>query len=137
MKLISLALTCVAVTLIAVACTDTPTATNSPSPTGTSTPAASAPAAPADEFARAKTNYAAQCEQCHGPNGEGGPVKTPQKLIKVPSLKAPHAVRHTDEELTTIITSGEEEMPGFKDKLSAAEITELVRFVRTNFQGKS
>jgi mono/diheme cytochrome c family protein len=51
-------------------------------------------------------------------------------------LKAPHAVRHSDEELVKIITGGEEEMPAFKDKLSETAITDMVRFVRKNFQGK-
>jgi mono/diheme cytochrome c family protein len=35
-----------------------------------------------------------------------------------------------------MITNGEEEMPAFKDKMSAQEIAEMVRFVRKEFQGK-
>ncbi len=59
------------------------------------------------------------------------------KRIRVPSLKAPHAVRHSDEELTNIVTNGEEAMPSFKDKLSQEEITHLVHLVRTDFQKKN
>jgi mono/diheme cytochrome c family protein len=136
MKLVSLVLTCAAIALISIACTDTETTTNSTTPSRTASPAASSPAVPADEFATARTNFATHCEPCHGPNGEGGPVKTPEKQIKVPSLKAPHAVRHSDEELVKIVTGGEEEMPSFKEKLKPEEISELVRFVRKNFQGK-
>ena len=138
MKLVSLVLTCAAVALISIACTDTGTTTSTPTPSRAASPAATAPAAaPGDEFAAARTNYGKNCEACHGPNGEGGPVKTPEgKQIKVPSLKAPHAVRHKDEELTKMITNGEEAMPAFKDKLKPEEITEMVRFVRKNFQGK-
>lgn len=139
MKLISLVLTCVAVALCAVACTETttPTSTNTSSATRTASPAPPTPAASVDQLATARTNFATQCEGCHGPNGEGGLAKVDNKQIKVPSLKADHAVKHTDDELIKIVTNGEEAMPAFKDKLSPEEITQLVRFVRETFQGKS
>jgi len=132
MKLLSLALTCIAIAFIATACTETAT------PTNTSTPRAAAPApsASVDQFAAARANFTKNCEPCHGPNAEGGLVKVDNKKIKVPSLKAEHAVKHTDAQLTKMITNGEEEMPAFKDKLKPEEITELVRFIRVNFQGK-
>lgn len=134
MKLIALALTCIAIALVAAACTETVTPTNSP--TATSSPAVSAAATPTDPLAAARTNYAKHCEACHGPEGVGGLVKVEDKQIKVASLKAPGVVRHTDEELAKVITSGEEEMPGFKDKMTQAEIQDLVRFIRKEFQGK-
>ena len=34
------------------------------------------------------------------------------------------------------ITEGDDEMPAFKDKLSAEEINEMVRFIRKELQGK-
>ena len=138
MKLISLVLTCAVIALFATACTETATPTNTSTATRTASPAATAaPAAPTDEFANARANFAKNCEACHGPNAEGGLAKVENKQIKVPSLKAAHAVKHSDDELTKIITNGEEEMPAFKDKMRPEEITELVRFVRKNFQGKS
>jgi mono/diheme cytochrome c family protein len=133
MKRISLVLTCAVIAMIGVACTETATPTNSPSASRT----APTPAASVDEFAAARTNFGKNCEPCHGPNGEGGLVKVENKQIKVPSLKAEHAIKHTDAELTKMITNGEEEMPAFKDKLKPEEIAELVRFVRHHFQGKS
>jgi mono/diheme cytochrome c family protein len=136
MKLISLALTCIAITLIAAACTETATPTNTSTPTAAGSPAAGAPAPSVDQFATARANYAKNCEACHGPNAEGGLVKVENKQIKVPSLKREHAVKHSDEELMKIITGGEEEMPAFKDKLRQEEIAEMVKFIRTNFQGK-
>ena len=136
MKLISLALTCVAIALIAVACTETATPTNTSTPRTSSSPAAPAPAASVDEFATARANYKKNCEACHGPEATGGLVKVEKKQIKVPSLKAEHAIKHTDEQLTKMITNGEEEMPSFKDKMSAQEIAQMVRFVRKEFQGK-
>lgn len=136
MKLILLALTCVAVALVGTACTETATPTNTSSPSVAASPAAPSPAASVDEFANARANYAKNCEGCHGPEGNGGLVKVDNKQIKVPSLHAEHAIKHTDEEIIDFITNGHEEMPAFKDKLRPEEITELVRFVRKVHQGK-
>ena len=136
MKLISLALTCIASALIVTACTETATPTNPSAPATAASPATSAPAAPGDQFAAARANYAKNCEGCHGPTAEGGLVKVRDKQIKVPSLKADHALKHTDDQLTNIITNGEESMPSFKEKMTAAEIADIVRFVRSEFQGR-
>ncbi|HKS10157.1 MAG TPA: cytochrome c [Pyrinomonadaceae bacterium] len=137
MKLILLALSCVALALVGIACTETATPTNSSTPRSAGAPAAAAsPSASVDELVAARTNYAKNCEACHGPNGEGGQVKIDNKQIKVPSLHAQHAIKHTDAEITDFITNGHEEMPAFKDKLKPEEVTALVRFVRKTFQGK-
>ena len=139
MKLISLALTCVAiaaVTLVASACTETATPTNTNTAPTTGSPAAPAATATADPVATARANYAKHCEGCHAPNREGGLVKVDNKQIKVPSLKADHAIKHTDDQMTDFITNGHEAMPPFKDKMTAQEIAQLVKFVRSEFQGK-
>jgi mono/diheme cytochrome c family protein len=134
MKLIALALTLIAVALVGGACTETVSPTNSPA--GTAPAAPPSPTTPPDPLAAARTNYAKHCEPCHGPEGVGGLVKVEDKQIKVASLKSPGVIKHTDEELVKVITSGEEAMPAFKDKLSQPEIQDLVRFVRKEFQGK-
>ena len=136
MKLILLALSCVAFALVGIACTETATPTNTATPRSAASPAAPAPSASVDELAAARTNYAKNCEGCHGPEGQGGTVKIENKQLKVPSLHAEHAIKHTDAEITDFITNGHEEMPAFKDKVSPAEVTDLVRFVRKTFQGK-
>ena len=136
MKLFSLVLTCAVIGLFGIACTETATPTNTSTATRTASPAAPTPAASVDAFAKARTNFATNCEPCHGPNGEGGLVKVENKQIKVASLKSDHAKKHTDDELIKIVTGGEEEMPAFKDKLRPEEISELVSFVRKNFQGQ-
>jgi mono/diheme cytochrome c family protein len=136
MKLILLALTCVALALVVTACTETATPTNTAAPrTATASPTPTA-AASVDEFASARANFVKNCEACHGPNGDGGVVKVDNKQIKVPSLHAEHAIKHTDAEMIDFITNGHEAMPAFKDKLRPEEITELVRFVRKVHQGK-
>ena len=136
MKLIVLALTCVAIFLVASACTETATPTNTNTSRAAGSPAAPAATATPDPLAGAKANYTKNCEPCHGPSGEGGPVKVDNKTIKVPSLKADHAIKHTDDQIAKMITNGEEAMPAFKDKMSAQEIANMVKFVRAHFQGK-
>jgi mono/diheme cytochrome c family protein len=136
MKLILLALSCVAFALVGIACTETATPTNSATPRSAGTPAAASPSPSVDELANARANYSKNCEACHGPDGQGGLVKADNKQIKVPSLHAQHAIKHTDAEIIDFITNGHEEMPAFKDKLRPEEVTELVRFVRKTFQGK-
>ena len=136
MKLTLLALGCVVFALVAIACTETASPTNTATPrTASASPAPSASAS-VDEFAHAKEIYAKNCEGCHGPNAEGGLAKVNNKQIKVPSLKAEHAIKHTDEQLTKMITNGEEEMPSFKDKLSQQEINLMVRYIRQVVQKK-
>jgi mono/diheme cytochrome c family protein len=130
-----LALSCVAIFLVASACTETATPTNTNTARAGASPAAPAATAPPDPFAAAKANYTKNCEPCHGPIAEGGPVKVDNKTIKVPSLKSDHAIKHTDDQITKMITNGEEAMPPFKDKMTAAEIADMVKYVR-KVQGK-
>ncbi|HET7286574.1 MAG TPA: hypothetical protein VFI71_03850, partial [Pyrinomonadaceae bacterium] len=84
MKLISLALTCVAIALFAAGCTETATPTNTSSSRPASSPAAPAATASVDEFATARANYKKNCEGCHGETAVGGLVKVDNKQIKVP-----------------------------------------------------
>jgi mono/diheme cytochrome c family protein len=136
MKLISLALTCVAIALVVSACTETATPTSTNTSRAAASPAAPVATATPDPLATARANYAKNCEGCHGPNGEGGSVKVDNKQIKVPSLKSEHAMKIKDDHIAHMITNGEEEMPAFKDKMSQAEIADMVKFVRAQFQGK-
>ena len=131
MKLIAIALMCIAISLVVISCTETAPTTTPSTPTSSASPTK-----PVDEFAAARLNYQKHCESCHGDKGEGGLVKVENKQIKVASLKAEHAVKKTDDKIIKTITAGEEEMPGFKDKMTGEEITQMMRFVRKEFQGK-
>ncbi|HKO97162.1 MAG TPA: cytochrome c [Pyrinomonadaceae bacterium] len=86
---------------------------------------------PSEAFA----NFQKHCASCHG-DGDAGVVKVNEKTLRVPSLRKGHALGHTDEELEKQIAEGKDEMPAFKDKLSASEISDLVRYIRREFQGK-
>jgi len=96
---------------------------------------AAAPATP-DPLTEAYLDFEKNCAECHGEKGQGGTKEIKGRKVKVPSLRDGHALEHSDEKFVKQITEGDEEMPAFKDKLSAEEINELVRFIRKELQGK-
>jgi|ERR1700686_1609570 len=126
----SLALMPFALLLLMAACqtdkTVNTTQANNNAPAVTSTP---------DQFAAARAAYEKNCKLCHGANGEGGPVKLEDGTkLKVPNLREGHALRHPDSDFVKQITKGGDGMPAFGEKLKPAEINDLVRFVRNEFQ---
>ena len=134
MKSATVGLASIALILFAIACNDLgPQTSNQSQPSITTSPGSTATP---DAFASAKGNFEKHCSECHGKGGTGGLVTIEEKRLKVPSLKEGHALKHTDDQLAKQIMDGAEEMPAFKDKLSGAEINDLVRLIRTEFQGK-
>ena len=134
MRSVIIALIFSAIGLFAVGCNTTTQTTNNSQPLAS--PAASRAAATPDEFASARINFQKNCATCHGERADGGMKEVDGKRFKVPSLREGHPLQHTDEKFITQINEGEEEMPAFKDKLTQAEIRDLVKFIRKEFQGK-
>ena len=116
--------------LFMAGCKTGPT-TNSNANTARATPGSTP-----DQFAAVRTIFEKDCKECHGQDGQGGRVtlKDGTKL-KVPTLREGHALRHKDEEFVKQITKGGDGMPAFADKLKPAEINELIKFIRHEFQG--
>ena len=133
MKSITMGL-CTTLAFVAIACNQPSETTNSTRPATAPSPA-TATATP-DELAAARLNFQKNCQACHGETGEGGQVTIEGKVLKVPSFKAPHALKDSDEDFIEQINKGGDGMPSFKDKLSAQEISDLVKFIRKQFQGK-
>ena len=120
-----------AAALLLVACdkTSTPNSNNgnAASPNSSATP---------DPFATTRALFAKDCKECHGATGAGGPVKlTDGTKLKVPSLREGHALRHPDSDFIKQIEKGGDGMPAFKDKLTSQQITEMISFIRKEFQG--
>ena len=94
-------------------------------------PASSTP----DLFAAVRGTYDKECKNCHGPTGQGGPVKLDDGTkLKVPSLREGHAVRHDDTEFLKQITKGGDGMPAFDKKLTADQMNGLIKMIRHEFQ---
>jgi len=72
--------------------------------------------------------FKAKCAMCHGPDGA---AKTSMgQALKIPDLHSQDVQKLSDAELTQIITKGKNKMPGYEDKLSKEQITQLVGFIR-------
>jgi cytochrome c551 len=135
MKWITLGL-CAAIALFSIACNQATDNSNATRPAASQSPATATATATPDELAAARLNFQKNCQACHGEAGVGGDVTIAGKRLKVPSFKAPHALRDSDEDFTKQITEGGDGMPAFKDKLRPEEIAALVKFIRREFQGK-
>ena len=132
MKSVTVGLALIAFVMFAIACNNPDNQTSNQNQTSVTTSPGST--ATPDVLATAKANFEKHCSACHGKDGTGGLVTIEDKKLKVPSLREGHALKHTDVQLAKQIMNGAEEMPPFKDKLSAAEINDLVTLIRTEFQ---
>jgi mono/diheme cytochrome c family protein len=133
MKAFSLTLSIVAISLFACACSkpNTETVTHN-GPVASPSQAASTP----DEFAATRAIFKKNCSECHGEDGTGGTKTVDGKKLKVPNLRAGHALGQFDEDFIKQINKGGDGMPAFKDKLTPEQINELVHLIRHEFQGK-
>lgn len=95
--------------------------------------AAFATAAPVGE------NWENHCAKCHGPDGKGQ-TKAGKRVNAKDYTDAKVQAQFTDEQFTKVIAegardkAGKETMKGYKEDLSAAEIKELVAYIR-KFKG--
>lgn len=73
--------------------------------------------------------FKAKCAACHGANGAGD--TTMGKNLKLRDMGSADVQKQTDDELTAIITKGKNKMPAYAGKLTDAQISDLVKHVRT------
>lgn len=71
--------------------------------------------------------FASKCQMCHGPNGEG--------KGKIPALSSEAVQKKSDADLKQTIQNGTKTangmMPKYGSQLSATQIDELVKYVRS------
>jgi len=80
--------------------------------------------------AQASTVFDKQCATCHGKDGQAKTFKA--KLNHARNLTDPDwQGQVTDERISNSISNGKGKMPAFGKKLSEAEISALVGYVRT------
>ena len=73
--------------------------------------------------------FTSKCAACHGADGKG--ETTMGKNLKLKDLGSSEVQSKSDADLTTIISDGKKPMPGYKGKLTDAEIQGLVKYIRT------
>jgi cytochrome c6 len=82
----------------------------------------------------AASTYKAKCAMCHGADGKGDtPVG---KKMGIRDLTSPDVQKMSDDELITITTKGKNKMPAYENKLSAAQIKDIVTYIRQLAKGK-
>ena len=121
--------------LIAVGCASAPTNTGV-SNSSTPAPAATVSATPVDELAGGRELYKQNCTICHKEDGTGGKMTIEGKTINPDDLTSDKIKKFTDEKIEGYIVNGvvDEGMPAFKDKLTEAQIREVVSYVRRGIQ---
>ena len=86
-------------------------------------------AAPAIAQQPGTATYKAKCAMCHGADGVGNtPVG---KAMKVRSFKSPEDIQATDAQLFKDTKSGTGKMPAYAGKLTDAQITDVVAYIRS------
>lgn len=92
---------------------------------GASLPAGSAFAAPPP----GQTLYADNCAACHQASGKG--VKG-----AYPALAGTPLIQGDSKPLLPVVLNGKNEMPGFKDDLTDADLASLLTYVRASWGNK-
>jgi mono/diheme cytochrome c family protein len=74
--------------------------------------------------ADAAADYKAKCAGCHGADGS-------KSMMGAKPLNGSDVQGMSDADLNTAITDGKGKMPGYKGKLTDAQIKDLVGYIRT------
>ena len=76
----------------------------------------------------AADTYKGKCASCHGPDGAG--QTSVGKAMKVRDLRSAEVQKQSDTDLQKVISDGKGKMPAYKAKLSVADVSSLVAFIR-------
>jgi cytochrome c6 len=74
-------------------------------------------------------DFKAKCSMCHGADGKGDTGMG--KTLKLRDLGSADVQSQSDADLTNIITNGKGKMPKYDGKLTAGQITDIVKYIRT------
>ena len=72
--------------------------------------------------------FKGKCASCHGPDGAG--ATSVGKAMKVRDLRSAEVQKASDADLQKVISDGKGKMPAYKTKLSVADISSLVAYIR-------
>ena len=142
MKFFKFAFLLTAVSLFILACTETDTTKTSPANDANKltnmTPTQAQPTATVDEMASVRKIYTDQCARCHKEDGTGGKTEIEGTTINAENLSTDKMKKMADAKYVDYIKNGipDEGMPAFKDRLTEDEIKNVIKFIRTEFQGK-
>lgn len=138
MKFLKVGLVLLSVCLFIFACSqnETTKTTNTNTNKSANADPSVQPTAAMDEMASAKKNYTEKCARCHKDDGSGGKTEIDGEKINAKSLISDHIKKDPDSEYVEAIEKGfpDDGMTAFKGKLSDAEISDIVKYIRTELQ---
>jgi len=74
-----------------------------------------------------EATYKAKCQMCHGANGEG---ETPVgKSLKIKPFSDPVMMKMSNTTIVNLTKNGSGKLPAFKDKLTDAQVKEVVEYI--------
>jgi cytochrome c6 len=85
-------------------------------------------AMPAFAAGTGELDYKLKCASCHGADGLA--VTSMGRLWKIASFKDTGQIKLTDAEMIASTTKGKGKMPAYADKLSDAQIKDVVAYIR-------
>lgn len=85
--------------------------------------------------AQGRELYKQNCAACHKEDGTGGKITIEGKSIDPDDLTSEKIKKFSDEKISGYIVNGvvDEGMPAFMDKLTEAQVREIVQFIRKDF----
>jgi cytochrome c6 len=83
---------------------------------------------PANAEGGGEAVYKAKCASCHGPDGVG--ATSAGKATKARDFCSKEVKKETDAEWTAIIVKGKNKMPAYDQKITDAEIKDVVAYIR-------
>ncbi|MBA3913549.1 MAG: cytochrome c [Acidobacteriales bacterium] len=73
--------------------------------------------------------YKAKCASCHGADGKG--ETTMGKKMGLKDMGSADVQAMSDADLAAVITNGKDKMPSYKGKLTDAQISDMVKYIRS------
>jgi len=83
-------------------------------------------ASPVESLESSRSLYRAHCASCHGADGRSNTPKG--RKLEADNISG---IGDSVEKISRVISNGKGDMPGFKKKLSAAQITSIANYVKT------
>ena len=80
------------------------------------------------ESLSSRSLYRAHCAECHGNDGRANTKRG--RETEATDLTAPEVKDDAHDKVVRIITNGKGDMPGFKRKLSSAQIASIARYIK-------
>lgn len=75
-----------------------------------------------------KNIFTSKCAICHGPDGRGN--TSIGRNLNIADLHSPDVQKMSDADLKTVITNGKNKMPPFKGKLTDAQMSDVISYIR-------